>query len=140
MQECMLYKDDMDNAFGQIDLSPESAMLMCISIGDTHTCIQFTGNFGEQRMPVIFQVGISAPAVRLIRSKISGVMLGYVDDHVGMAHESVVHQDKVIGQAILRQAICDTIVAPNKDEPPALQQDVIGYHVRMRAIRLDTTH
>jgi len=133
MQECMLYKDDMDNAFGQIDLSPESAMLMCIPIGDTHsgTCIQFTGNFGEQRMPVIFQVGISAPSVRLIRSKISGVMLGYVDDHVGMAHESVVHQDKAIGQATLRQAICDTIIAPKKDEPPALEQDVIGYHVSM---------
>jgi len=131
MQECMLYKDDMDNAFGQIDLSPESAMLMCIPIGETHTCIQFTGNFGEQRMPVIFQVGISAPSVRLIRSKISGVMLGYVDDHVGMGHESVVHRDKVIGQNILKQAICDSIIAPKKDEPPAREQDVIGYRVSM---------
>ena len=131
MQDCMLYKDDMDNAFGQIDLDPDSALLMCIPIGKTHTCIQFTGNFGEQRLPVIFQVGISAPCVRLIRSRISGCMLGYVDDHVGMAHHSVVHQDKAIGQSILRQAICDSIIAPKKDKPPASEEDVIGYHVSM---------
>jgi len=131
MQDCSLYKDDMDNAFGQIDLDPESARLMCIPIGETHTCLQFTGNFGEQRMPVIFQVGISAPCVRLIRSKISGCMLGYVDDHVGMAHDSVVHQDKALGQSILRAAICDSIISVKKDEPPAKEAEVIGYHVSM---------
>ena len=123
MQDSSLYKDDMDNAFGQIDLDPESARLMCIPIGETHTCLQFTGNFGEQRMPVIFQVGISAPSVRLIRSKISGCMLGYVDDHVGMAHDSVVHQDKALGQSILRTAICDSIISVKKDEPPAKEAE-----------------
>lgn len=129
MSEFSFYKDDWVNAFGQVTLTPTSAKLMCMPIGDHHTFLQFTGNFGHCSLPAIFHTGLSAPTIRLIQPLITGCLGGYCDDHAGMSHDSTVHADKAIGQAVLRAVVSDDVVCKKKDEAPAKEQVIIGYHV-----------
>jgi hypothetical protein len=129
MCEFSFYKDDWVNAFGQVTLTPESAKLMCMPIGDGHTLLQFTGNFGHCSLPAIFYTGLSSPTIRHIQPLIQGCLDGYCDDHAGMSHDSTVHADKAIGQATLRLVVSDDVVCKKKDVAPAKEAVIIGYHV-----------
>ena len=129
MREFSFYKDDWVNAFGQVTLDPESAKLMCMPIGDRHTLLQFTGNFGHCSLPAIFYTGLSSPTIRHIQPLIKGVVDGYCDDHAGLSHDSTVHADKAIGQQILRAVVGADVVCEKKDMAPAKEAVIIGYHV-----------
>ena len=129
MSEFSFYKDDWVNAFGQVTLDPKSAKLMCIPIGERHTLLQFTGNFGHCSMPAIFYTGLSSPTIRHIKPLIEGVVDGYCDDHAGLSHDSTVHADKAIGQQVLREVVGADVVCEKKDMAPAKEAVIIGYHV-----------
>ena len=54
LSQCRIMKDDVESAFPQFDLEPESAMLLGIQVSEEHVFVHLTGMFGWTGCPMAF--------------------------------------------------------------------------------------
>ena len=80
----VLWKMDLANAFGLLDIRASDSHKMAYAISGNITVIYIRGMFGWAGTPFAFQV-ISRTLRRLIIQTIHGLLLIYVDDLLGVS-------------------------------------------------------
>jgi hypothetical protein len=128
MKHVRLWKEDVVAAFNQFNFSPASARRLAFHIGDNTVLILFTGNFGWQGSPAVWAV-FSRALLRAAEGRLSGLIVVYVDDFIGISVASRAHVD----QAILRELVFG-VFGPSainilKSVLPSQVTDCIGWTV-----------
>ncbi len=94
LSACLIWKDDIESAFPQLNLEPKSAMLLSTKIDEELIFINSSGSFGWQGMPMAFGC-LSRVLQRLTNDTINGVADYYVDDDNALSLREHVASDHI---------------------------------------------
>ena len=135
MDQCLLWKDDVEGAFPQLRFNPESICLLATRVDDEFVFIHTNGFFGLNYMPMIYST-VGRALDRRVSCHIKGVAKSFVDDMVGFSVAREAVEDQKIAQGI----ICDTFnaqaVNQSKSISPSVEVDVIGWTINLTKIEM----
>ena len=128
LDQCFLWKEDIENAFGQLPFQARSALLMTAAVDEDFLVFNLYGTFGWTGLPMAW--GAVGRAIReAASSRIKGCLHGYVDDFMGLAPQSDAEHDQGTFQNLARGVLGDSALNLAKSVPPSSQGDVIGWYV-----------
>ena len=131
LTQCQLWKEDIENAFGQLFFHAESALLMSMAVDEEFLVINLYGTFGWTGLPMAW--GAVGRAMReAASSRIDGCVHSYVDDFMGLAPESSCKHDQEIFQRTARGVLGESALNSAKSIAPSHQGEVIGWYVDLR--------
>ena len=111
----VLWKQDLANAFGLMDVLPESARLSANSLDDNVTLVYIVGFFGWTGTPYAFNVITKALEVEAVK-RVKGEVKMYVDDFMGCSHRADVATDMATTHKLACDLLGPKAVAEHKSE------------------------
>eukprot|EP01041_Mallomonas_annulata_P009830 gene9830-20447_t len=115
MVDVALWKQDLSNAFGLLDVHPESARLVASSLGDNLTYLYLIGFFGWSGTPYAFDV-ITRTLRRRISREVEGRMTMYVDDILGCSRLANLRTDMETSANLARTLLGPNAMAADKEQ------------------------
>ncbi len=129
--DCRLFKDDIEGAFAQLDISPESAFYLAIAIGAGLVLIYIVGLFGWLGFPMAF--GVLSRALEWVLQRDLNIPVRlYVDDIIGFSRAERAEQDQLYIEAKCEEALGSHAVNYEKKVPPCVTGEVLGWSVRLQ--------
>ena len=127
VRELRLWKDDIKSAFCQFNFSPKICFLLATQVALGIVMIYTAGCFGLAICPLIFGV-FSRALGRVISARLSGKVFIYVDDLIGVSHESTAEGDQLLAQEVIKGTFGPGALA-DKSVWPCLQGEVLGWFI-----------
>ncbi len=128
LSDCLLWKDDVESAFPQLNIEPSSALMFATRIDDELIFINSSGLFGWPSMPMAFGV-ISRALERKVNSVISGISIFFCDDNNALFLRDSAFSDQALAQEAMRQVLNPSAVSSSKEITPRLVGDIIGWTI-----------
>jgi hypothetical protein len=126
LDQCLISKDDITSAFPQLDYTPDSAMLLAVSIASELVLFHLVGNFGWTGFPMVFAV-LGRALLRLIRPRLHGLVFLCCDDFMNFGAATDAQSDKFMVQDIVNTIIPDGISADKSVQPTLDGVDLLGW-------------
>jgi len=127
-QDCRIFKDDVSDAFGQLEFHPDSCKLMIVPIDLQYILIQLFGNLGWTGLPMAW--GLVKRSILFLTKKFqNGILSAYVDDFIGFSHTSLANSDQSNLHKSMRNILGDNCIKIEKSVPPTLSTDVLGWFI-----------
>jgi hypothetical protein len=126
LSACRLFKDDFSGAFTQMDVNPESALLLALAIGGGLILIYLTGLFGWLGFPMAYAV-FSRAFERLSRKQLQILLSLYVDDIIALSLAERADKDQLYIEQKCEEAMGSKAVSYEKKVPPCLSCEVLGW-------------
>ena len=127
-RDMWLAKEDVDSAFPQLKLAPESALMMAVAISATLILINLYGTFGWTGLPMAFAV-VGAAILRAILPRALAVHHAYCDDFFWAGSFDHVSHDQPIVQRTLENTFGSPGRTPEKSVGPTQCTDILGWVV-----------
>ena len=128
LSQCCMWKEDIENAFGQLAFQPRSSLLMPIAVDEQYIGVYLDGTFGWTGMPMAW--GAVGRAIReTASSSLTGCLHSYVDDYVGLSPVLTADQDQIKFQHVARAVLGDSALSSAKSVSPTTKTDIIGWSV-----------
>jgi len=122
-----LWKMDLSNAFGLLDIRPENAQLLAFELTGDIVMIHLWGMFGWAGTPFAFD-----PITRVIRRMVSTIIAGlmnmYVDDLLGVSARNDVQEDIQKADDFVRGLMGPDSINPRKTKVGE-GMDMLGWHI-----------
>ena len=126
--ECFVWKLDIKGAFPRFNFDKHSAMLLGVFVGVGILFIFTHGMFGWTGCPSVFQV-IATALLRMLNSRIKGVLHLYVDDFMGFGTLEQCLHDQSITVLGSQEVFGDDAIANNKTVEPTKSAVILGWDV-----------
>ena len=138
--EIVLWKMDLRNAYHLLGFGASTCRLFAVELLGGLVLIFLCGMFGWSATPACFQV-VTRALVYEMNRRLSGPVLMYVDDILGVCSQATVSSDLAIADEQCVSLLGDDAVAHDKTEVTSPSQrsiDVIGYtlDVELRVVTL----
>jgi hypothetical protein len=130
LAECSMWKDDIENAFGQLRFHPSSCLLMCQMVDEEFLMIDLYGNFGWTGLPSAFS-RVKSAVVRVVSQRIEGVIDAYVDDFMALSPDSAAMEDQSENEAQCNTIVADEAISMKKRVAPTKEAEMIGWLVNL---------
>ena len=128
LSACRLFKDDFSGAFTQMNVNPESALLLALAIGGGLILIYLTGLFGWLGFPMAYAV-FSRAFERVFRLHLKIPLSLYVDDIIALSLAERAEKDQLYIEQKCEEAMGSKAVSYEKKVPPCLSCEVLGWLV-----------
>jgi hypothetical protein len=115
MTNITLWKQDLSNAFGLLDVHPDSARFVASSLGDNLSYLYLIGFFGWSGTPYAFDV-ITRTLRRQISKEVEGRMTMYVDDILGCSRLTNLNTDMEKSANLARALLGPNAMATDKEQ------------------------
>ena len=130
LAECRLFKDDIQGAFTQMNINPESVYLLAMAIGFGLMMVYIVGLFGWLGFPLAFGVW-SRAFERLFVRHLSIPVYVYVDDIIALSRKERADADQRYIENKLEEAIGSKAVNYSKRLAPTLNGEVLGWMINL---------
>jgi len=127
-EDIVMWKMDLANAFGLLDIRPSDARKMAFSLSGGLTLVHMFGMFGWGGTPFAFDP-ITRVLRRMIAARVSGESDMYVDDVIGCSERTVCDVDVDLVADLIRRLLGPNAVNPKKTQTGKREMDVIGWHI-----------
>jgi hypothetical protein len=124
--ECFMMKEDVESAFPQVRMHPQSAMLLCMMISSSTVLILLNGGFGWCGMPQCYNVLSGAIYVALL-SQCLGVIDCYCDDYMSFGSSVHLSHDKPIIKRQVTSTFGDEAINAMKSVSQCKRTDILGW-------------
>ena len=121
----ILFKMDLSNAFGLIDIHPTSVQLLAFPLTDNLVMLDFTGNFGLTETPFVFGP-ISRACETAVNRRIFGGGNMYVDDTYVCTTSDHLVSDMAMTEAFLKGLLGPNAINKAK-EVTGRRVDILGW-------------
>ena len=129
--ECRMFKDDVEGAFAQLDISPESVCYLAIAIGAGLVLLYIAGLFGWLGFPMAF--GVLSRALEWVLQRDLNIPVRlYVDDIIGFSRAERAEGDQLYIEAKCEEVMGSHAVNYEKKVPPCVSGEVLGWAVRLQ--------
>ena len=130
LEDCRLFKDDIQAAFTQMNINPESVYLLAMAIGFGLMMVYIVGLFGWLGFPLAFGV-LSRALERLFVRILRIPVYMYVDDIIAMSRKERADADQRYIENKLEEAIGSKAVNYSKRIAPTVSGEVLGWMVNL---------
>ena len=128
--DCRLFKDNVEGAFAQLDINPESVFYLVIAIGAGLALIYIAGLFGWLGFPMAFGV-LSRAFEWVLQRDLNIPVRLYVDDIIGFSRAERAEQDQLYIEAKCKEVMGSHAVNYEKKVSPCLSGEVLGWLVNL---------
>jgi len=126
LSDCRLFKDDFSGAFTQMNVNPNSALLLALAIGGGLILIYLTGLFGWLGFPMAYAV-LSRAFERLFRRELQIPLRLYVDDIIALSLANRAEGDQLYIERKCEETMGSKAISYEKKVPPCLSCEVLGW-------------
>jgi len=124
----VMWKMDLANAFGLLDIRASDSRKMAFSLSGGLTLIHMFGMFGWGGTPFAFDP-ITRVLRRMITARVSGESDMYVDDVIGCSEYGSCDGDVDLVSDLICRLLGPNAVNPKKTQTGRREMDVIGWHI-----------
>ena len=136
LREFLMWKDDLNNAFGLFKIRPIDCLLFAVLVSATLVMLVSMGFFGWAGAPLVFG-SFTRSVVKLIRDSplIEGEVDMYADDIMGLSEMERAVLEQVEAERIVSNMLQPAVISVKKRVTPTIRGVILGKLVDLQSER-----